>query len=155
MSEHRRSWSAFRTPLAIFLIVMAPINALMIFVLTIRAMWWTKLTAAIVVAISIRTLFRGYVTRLTIDADGVRLRKLLRTIFLPWDRIKHIAKYAPGGGVGGAEYVFVTSRDEPPEYKWEVDESTVQVQAHPGLLEAIESAAPNEVKPKTNTPTPQ
>lgn len=121
---------------------MAPINALMVFVLMIRALWWTKLTAAAVIAITLYTLYRGYVTRMTIDADGVRLRRLGHTIHLPWSRIKHIGTYTPGGGVGGAEYVFVTTRDEEPTYKWEIDDTTIQVQAHPGLLDALSKAMP-------------
>ncbi|MCB9858245.1 MAG: PH domain-containing protein [Phycisphaerales bacterium] len=119
---------------------MAPINALMVFVLTIRALWWTKMTAAAVIAITLYTFVRGYVTRMTIDADGVRLHRLRRTIHLPWAQVKRIGTYAPGGGVGGAEYVFVTTRDDEPQYKWEIDQTTIQVQAHPGLIDALRAA---------------
>lgn len=134
--------------MAIFLIVNVPINALMVFVLTIRALWWMKLTAAAVVAISLYTLYRGYVTRLTIDSDGVRLRRIGGTIHLPWNRIQRIGMYAPGGGVGAAEYVYVTTRSEPPTYKWEIDETTIQVQGHPGLLDAIEAAKRDAQPPR-------
>lgn len=130
----------------IFLIVNAPINALMVFILSIRAMWWTKLTAGIVIAVSLYALVRGYVTRLTIDADGVRLRRLTGAILLPWNRIRRIGVYSPGGGVGGAEYVFVTTKDQPPEYKWDIDGSTIQVQAHPGLVDALKQAMPKSVQ---------
>jgi hypothetical protein len=121
----------------VFIAVMLPINILMGFLLATRAMWWTKLTAAAVILITLYTFVRGYLTRLTMDADGVYLRRPGRDILLPWDQIRHIGEYAPGGGVGGAEYVYVTKQDTPPTYKWEIDESTIQIQAHPGLLDAL------------------
>ncbi len=119
---------------------MLPINILMGFLLATRAMWWTKLTAAAVILITLYTFFRGYLTRLTMDADGVRLSRPGRNILLPWDQIRHIGEYAPGGGVGGAEYVYVTTRESPPTYKWEIDQTTIQTQAHPGLLDALNKA---------------
>ena len=121
---------------------MLPINVLMVFLLTTRTMWWTKLTAAAVFLITFYTFVRGYMTRLTIDADGVRLRRPWRSIRLSWDQIRHIGVYAPGGGVGGAEYVYITTREDPPIYQWDIDESTIQVQAHPGLLDVLNDAKP-------------
>lgn len=119
---------------------MLPINILMGFLLATRTMWWTKLTAAAVILITLYTFFRGYLTRLTMDAAGVRLSRPGRVILLPWNQIRRIGEYAPGGGVGGAEYIYITTREKPPTYKWEIDDTTIQTQAHPGLLDALNKA---------------
>jgi hypothetical protein len=134
----RRSWPFFNTPLRLFLAVVAPVCALMLPLALVAPRGWMRATAAAVVLCSTYGAVRGYFCRLTIDVRGVTWRGLWRTIRLPWEQVRRIDRYAPG--VGGAEYVYVTTRDEPPAGRWDVDESTIQMQDRPGLLDALRSA---------------
>lgn len=133
------SWPYLRTPIRIYLIVMLPICALQGFLLINPTPLWMKATAALVVLLTVHGFVRGYVRRLVLTAEGARLVTLTRTIALPWDRIKQYGVYIPGGGLGAVEYVYLTTHDRPPDGKWEIDESTVQIQARDGLLESVEA----------------
>lgn len=119
---------------------MVPINALMTFLIVSRSPAWVAVTASVVLLLSAHAFVRGYVTRLSIDNDGIRLRRLTGSIFISWIDIREIGEYAPGGGVGGTEYVYVTTRSCPPKGKWDVDEKTIQVQSRAGILEALNDA---------------
>ncbi len=119
---------------------MGPINVLMVFLIATPSPIWMKISAAAVVGLTLYALMRGYLTRLTIEPAGVCLRRGARTILLKWSDIQAIDEYAPTGGVGGVTYVYVTTRDRPPAGRWEIDDTTIQVQARPGLLEALRAA---------------
>lgn len=134
----RTSWPYLRTPLRIYLVVMLPICALQGFLLINPTPLWMKATAALVVLLTVQGLIRGYVRRLVLSPEGARFVTLTRTIVLPWDRIKMYGVYIPGGGLGAVEYFYLTTHDRPPDGKWEIDKSTIQIQARDGLVETVE-----------------
>lgn len=138
-STLRTSRPYLRTPLRIYLIVMLPICVLQGFLLINTTPLWMKATAALVVLLTIHGFIRGYVRRLVLSQEGARFVTLTRTIALPWDRIKKYGVYIPGGGLGAVEYFYLTTHDRPPDGKWEVDESTIQIQARDGLIETVEA----------------
>jgi len=128
-----------RTPISVFLLVMLPINGLMVFLLAANTPTWMKITAGIVVMWTLLALAQGYLRRLIVDRRGVRLRGLFRSIEIPWIAVKKLDVYIPGGGLGATEYLYVTTKSEPPMGKWDVDDETIQVQDRPGLLEAVKA----------------
>lgn len=142
-----QSWSYLKTPLAVFLVVMTPINGLMAFLILVGTPLWMKITSSCVILLSVVTLLRGYLRRLTIDERGLTLSgPFQRTIVIPWTAVRKLGIYVPGGGVGGTPYFFATRRDEVPAGKWDIDSETIQVQDREGLLEAL-LAAQKESKP--------
>jgi hypothetical protein len=144
---HRRSWSYLRAPLAIYLVVMVPICAMQIVLICAGTPTWMKASAAVVVALTIAGLLRGYVQRLKLTSEAACLASLTRTIRIPWSRVNKTGVYIPGGGLGATEYVYITTCDRPPAGKWEIDEQTIQVQARPGLIEAIEECRARAAQP--------
>jgi len=139
-STYRRSWPFLRTPIAVYLIVMVPICGLQVILLLARVPAWMKISAGIVVAMTLVGFVRGYVRRLKLSEEGARLTSPLRTIEISWSDVKHIGVYIPGGGLGATEYLYITAADRPPTYKWEIDDHTIQIQNRPGLLEAVNAA---------------
>jgi hypothetical protein len=120
------------------LLVIVPICLLEGILLVSDSPAWMRGSAGLVIAVSVIALARGYLRRLEISPSGVVFRRLVGRIEIPWQRVRSAGKYRPGGGVGGREYVYVSSRDGPPLGKWDIDAETVQAQDRPGLWEAIE-----------------
>ncbi len=116
---------------------MLPINGLQIFLLVANTPTWIKITASLVVLWTMLALAQGYVRRLIVDRQGVRLRGLFRSIEIPWAQVARVGSYIPGGGLGATEYAYVTTKSEPPMGKWDLDDETIQVQDRPGLLDAV------------------
>ena len=123
-----------------YLLVMGPICGLMVFLLANDTKPWMKWSAAVVLFFSLFGFFKGYLRRLQLSERGARLVRPFGTIDIPWPQAKRVGAYIPGGGVGAVEYIYITTRDEPPAGKWDIDRETIQVQGRPGLLEAIEKA---------------
>lgn len=130
-------WPYLKTPLRIYLAVMLPINALMLFLLATRTPVWTRATAALVIAGSLFGWCRGYLRRLVLTPQAALFKSLTRTIRIDWADVTHTGVYVPGGGVGATEYFFITCRDSPPAGKWDIGDDVVQVQNRPGLTEAV------------------
>ena len=118
---------------------MLPINGLQIFLLFANTPTWIKVTAALVVLWTLLGLAQGYLRRLIVDRQGVRLRGPFRNIEIPWSQVGRVGAYIPGGGLGATEYAYVTTKSEPPMGKWDLDDETIQVQDRPGLLEAVQA----------------
>jgi len=118
---------------------MLPINGFQVFLLIANTPRWIKITAAAVILWTLLALAQGYLRRLIVDRRRVRLRGLFRGIEIPWTAVSNMGVYIPGGGLGATEYLFVTTRAEPPAGKWDVDEHTIQVQDRPGLFEALKA----------------
>lgn len=135
-----RSWPYLRTPLSIFLMVMLPINGLQVFLLVANTSRWMKVTAGLVILWTLYGLAQGYLRRLIVDSHGVRLRGLFRSIEIPWNAVANIDVYIPGGGLGATPYLYITTRHEPPQGKWDIDDETIQVQDRAGLLDILKSA---------------
>lgn len=119
---------------------MLPINGLQAFLMIANTPTWIKVTAGIVVAWTMLALAQGYLRRLIVDRRGVRLRGLFRSIEIPWNAVSKIDVYIPGGGLGATPYLYITTRHEPPQGKWDIDDETIQVQDRPGLMGAIRAA---------------
>lgn len=142
-----QSWSFLKTPLAVYLVVMTPINGLMAFLIAVGTPPWMKITSACVILFTLLTLLRGYLRRLTVDGEGLTLKgPIHRGISIPWESVRGLGVYVPGGGVGGTPYLFATRRDSAPAGKWDIDSETIQIQDREGLLEAL-LAAQKESKP--------
>ncbi|MFQ5500828.1 MAG: hypothetical protein ACE5EQ_00825 [Phycisphaerae bacterium] len=141
-----RSWSYLKTPWPVFLIVMAPINGLMVALILGKTPIWMSTSAGIVLALTILVAFRGYVRRLVLTSRGPRMIRLTGSIEIPWSQVRRVGVYAPGGGIGGNEYVYITTRDTPPMGKWDIDDQTFQLQDRPGLIEAIEASKRQNVE---------
>ena len=136
-SPHRRSWPCLRTPLSIYLIVMAPICGLMLFLMLTNTKSWMKWSAGVVLILTVVNLFKGYVRRLILTERSAKLVRAFASIEIPWSRVRGVGSYVPGGGVGATEYVYISTRETPPAGKWDIDRDTLQVQNQPGLIEAI------------------
>lgn len=118
---------------------MLPINGLQVFLLIANTPAWIKITAAMVVLWTLYGLAQGYARRLIVDRQGLRLRGLFQSIEIPWNAVARIGVYMPGGGLGATEYFYATTKSEPPQGKWDLDGDTIQIQDHPGLLEAVQA----------------
>lgn len=116
---------------------MLPINGLQVFLIVANTPTWIKVTASLVVLWTMLALAQGYVRRLIVDRQGVRLRGLFRSIEIPWAQVARVGSYIPGGGLGATEYAYITTKPEPPLGKWDLDDETIQVQDRPELLDAI------------------
>lgn len=125
--------------MAIFLVVMLPINALMVTLLFVPALMWMKISAGVLIALSCLGFFKNYVRRLIVSEQGVRFVRLGGSIEITWPQIRRIDRYIPGGGVGATSYVYITTHDREPEGRWESDADTIQLQDRPGLVEAIKA----------------
>jgi hypothetical protein len=136
-THHRRTWPFLATPLAIYLTVMVPVCGLELFLIVARAPAWMRWSAGAVVFFTIVGLIRGYVRRLVLSPRGASLRGLVQSIEIDWTRVRRVGTYTPGGGLGGAKYAYITTRDTEPLGKWDIDRETIQVQDRPGLMEAI------------------
>lgn len=135
---HRASWPYLRAPLRIYLSVMGPICVLQCFLIATQTPAWIKISAGLVIALTVLGLLRGYARRLLLSPQGATLRGLTRSIAIPWSRVRRTGKYIPGGGLGATEYAYITTHDRLPQGKWEIDADTLQVQWSEGLLDAIE-----------------
>ncbi|MFO0974082.1 MAG: PH domain-containing protein [Phycisphaerae bacterium] len=133
-----RGWPFFSTPLRHFLAVVGPIALLMGPLAWVAPRGWMRVSAGAVLAYSVYALLRGYCCRLTIDDRGLHYRGLMRRVAIPWARVRRIARYATGPA--GAAYVYVTTRDDVPAGRWEIDNETIQLQDRAGLVEALEGA---------------
>ena len=125
---------------------MLPINGLQVFLLLANTPRWIKITAALVLLWTLLAWAQGYARRLIVDRKRVRLRGLFRTIEIPWSAVSMMDVYIPGGGLGATEYLYVTTRKEPPMGKWDLDENTIQVQDRPGLLDALRTYQAHQEK---------
>lgn len=134
----RRNWPFLRTPLAVYLVVMGPIAGLMLFLFFNVALTWMRWSAAAVLALTAFGFLKGYVRKLVLTDQSARMVRLFSNIEIPWSRIRRVGIYVPGGGVGTTEYVYLTTHEDPPAGKWEIDADTIQLQNRPELLETIE-----------------
>jgi len=116
-----------------------PICGLQAFLICVNTPVWMKLASGGVLLLTLVFLARGYLRRLVVDSRGARLRGMLRSIDLPWERVRRVGSYTPGGGLGATTYVYITTRDEPPMGKWDIDAETIQVQERPGMLAMVEA----------------
>lgn len=133
----KRTWPFLNTPLAVYLIVMLPINGLMAVVAASPHRDWIRLSAGVVIALSGYSFLRGYVRRLRIDAEGATFITLGSRQTIAWRDVRRIDCYVPSGGINGPKYVYVTSHERAPLGKWEIDSRMFQVQDRPGLLDAL------------------
>ncbi len=131
----RRSWPYFSTPLKYFLWVLVPVCALMGPLAILASRWGLRASAAVVLGCSVYALVRGYFCRVTMDGDGVGYRSPWRRVRIGWGDVRGIERYSVG--VGGASYVYVSRRAEPPAGRWEIDGDTIQLQDRPGLVETL------------------
>lgn len=136
----RHGWPFLSAPPAMYWAVMAPICALEIFLIASRSPLWMRGSAGAVLVVSAIAFARGYLRRLIVDGTGARFRRLLGEVRIPWERVRGVGRYVPGGGLGSTSYVYITSRDEPPAGAWDIDDRTIQIQDRPGALEAIQAA---------------
>jgi hypothetical protein len=120
--------------------VMAPICALEAFLLVTNCPNWMRVSAGAVVMLTVLGFVRGYVRRLVIEEVGVRFKRLGGDLFIAWADVRRVGVYVPGGGVGATEYVYVTTRELPPQGKWDIDDHTIQIQNQARVLEAMEAA---------------
>lgn len=128
---------------------MLPINGLQVFLIVANTPTWIKVTAALVVLWTMLALAQGYVRRLIVDRQGVRLRGLFRSIEIPWTQVTRVGSYIPGGGLGATEYAYITTKPEPPMGKWDLDDETIQVQDRPGLLDEVQAYQATQVNTAT------
>ncbi len=119
---------------------MGPICGLMVFLVATDTPDWMKWSAGAVVLFTVAALWRGYGRRLVLTPAGASLVRLVGSLEIPWERVRRVGVYIPGGGVGATEYVFITTRATAPDGKWDLDGETIQLQNRPGLIEAIEAA---------------
>jgi hypothetical protein len=124
----------------IYLIVMAPICALQLFLLVNDSPVWIRWSAGAVVTLSIVGFLRGYLRRLVIDQIGATWITPVGRNQIPWQRVKRVAIYLPGGGLGATRYVYISTQDAEPPGRWVQDSETIQLQERDGLLGAIEAA---------------
>lgn len=106
-----------------------------------------KLSSALVIALSLGSFVRGYWRRLSIRSEGVTFRLLFGKVEIPWEDVKAVGVYSPGGGKGGSEYVYISRRERQPGGTWEIDDDTIQLQNREGLLSEI-LAAQEKSKPE-------
>lgn len=99
-------------------------------------------TSGVVLALTLHNLIRGYMRRIVVTSQGVAFKGVIFRRILPWERVRRIGVYVPGGGVGVSDYLYVTTKDTAPAGKWDQDAETIQVQNRPGLLEMIEQMRP-------------
>ena len=133
-------WAFFSTPLRAFLAVMLPIAMLMGLLAAAPAVPTAiRLTAAAVIAVSLRALWRGYLHRLEAGAEGVAYRAPLGRICIPWSQIRRIGRYTPPDRNRLTQYVYITRLDHPPADRHTIDADTLQIQDRPGLLEALQA----------------
>lgn len=130
-----QSWPYFNTPLRVCLVVVGPILLLMGPLAFVAPRGWMRASAGVVLACSAYAVVRGYACRLCIDTEGASFVAPWRKTRMAWGEIRRVERYTPG--VGGAAYVYLTSRETPPGGKWDVGPDCIQVQDRPGLLEAI------------------
>lgn len=139
------SWPFFSTPLRYFAAVFGPIALLMAPATALAPRGWMQASAALVLAISLYALMRGYFCRVRADALGVHYRSITRRYSLAWPQVRRVGRY--DSGPGGAAYVFVTRHDTPPQGRWDIDGDTIQLQDRAGLLDALDkrwNAAKND-----------
>ncbi len=136
-APYRRSWPFFRTPIGVFLMVMAPIGGMMSVIIVADTPSWMTWSAGVVLAITLLTLYQGYVRRLILSDGGARFVSAWRAVEIDWSEVRGVGAYIPGGGLGATQYVYITKRESPPTGKWDRDRDTIQVQSQPGLIEAI------------------
>ena len=136
----RRSWAYLAAPLSTYVIVMAPICALQAFLLMFPTPGWMRGSAAVVLLVTIMSFLRGYVRRVVVTPEGVEFRRLGRRVVIPWSAVRAVGVYIPGGGLGSTDYAYVTTRDEPPGGKWDIDPQTIQLQNRHGLLNELRAA---------------
>lgn len=147
------TWPYFRTPLAVYLVVMLPIGTLMTFLLTVSGTpMWMKITSAAVLAVSLLGLLHGYYRRMILRTSGASFVQLSRRIEIEWPEVGRFGVYAPGGHASGPRYIFITRHAQRPAGAWEIDESTIQIQYRDGVLESIRSALGPEAAVKEDKP---
>jgi len=120
---------------------MIPITTLMLALSVLGGMPRAiRCSAAVVVIVSIYAFWRGYLHRLEIDDQSVRYRTLTRTIEIPWSAIRQIDRYIPPDRNPTTQYVYITRNDSHPPDRFTLDETTVQIQDRPDLLESLHTA---------------
>jgi hypothetical protein len=131
---------------------MAPVCVLMGFLVALPQLMWVRLSAALVIGLSLYGLLRGYVRRAALDESGVSFKSLGASLRMPWNEVRRVDTYIPSGGVNGARYVFITRHDRPPRSRDEIDADTFQLQDRPGLLDALRHAWHVAAPTTRNTP---
>lgn len=137
MHHLTRSYPFVNTPISLYLAVMAPICLLMGALAAAPHQVWIRISAAMVIIISAAGFARGFLRRAIVDEQGLTFRRMGAPIVLQWRNIKRIDVYSPTGSLNGPKYVFASDRDSPPAGVWQIDESTIQLQDRPGLLDEL------------------
>src|SRR5215510_3973885 len=84
----RVSWPFLSTPISIYLLVMAPICALEVFLIATRCPLWMQGSATAVLLLSLMGLARGYLRRLVLTDRSAALVSLTRRIEIPWSKVR-------------------------------------------------------------------
>ena len=113
---------------------MLPICALEIFLLLNKFPAWMKISSGIVVVLTAYGYIRGYARRLILTSAYAEMRGLFFRARLPWEKVRRVGTYLPGGGLGSTEYFFITANDDAPRGPWQIEKQMFQVQAQDGLL---------------------
>jgi len=135
--DGRASWPYLATPISIYLLVMLPICGFEAFLLLADCPNWMRISAGMVVLLTIHGFLRGYARRLVLSPHAARFHGPLGHFEIPWAEVRRIDVYIPGGGLGVTSYLYITTRSTPPEGKWDIGPEVIQVQNRPGLLEAV------------------
>jgi hypothetical protein len=132
-------WPFFSTPLRVFAGVLGPIAGMMLLLAVLPGVPTAiRLTAGMVVGVSLYGFYRGYAHRVEVTPEGVCYRRPGRRVRLSWEEVRHVGRYVPIDRNRSSAYVYVTRLDAPPVDWREVDENTIQLQDRPGLLETLE-----------------
>lgn len=134
----RDVWSYFSTPLRVFLGVVGPIAGMMGLLAAAPGVpGWMRVSAGVVVAVTLYGLIRGYGRRVVATPQGLCFQSPRRRIQLTWPEIRGIASYVPLDRNLKTRYVYATRLDTSPIDWREIDENTIQLQDRPGLLDAL------------------
>lgn len=136
----RRVWPFFSTPFRVFGGVIGPIAGMMGLLAAMpRVPGMIRLTAGLVLAVSVYALYRGYGRRIIATGDSISFRSLTRAVSIPWTHVQRMGRYVPLDRNLQTQYVYITRRTEPPVDWREIDADTIQLQDRPGLLEELET----------------
>lgn len=138
-SQVLRSWPFFSTPPATFVAVMGPLTVMMALLAVFSGIpGWIRVSAAVIVLVTLGTFYRGYLCRIQATPTHVRYRTPLGGWSIPWPEVRHIGGYVPIDRNLQTGYVYITRRAEPPADRREIDADTLQLQDRPGLVEELQ-----------------
>jgi len=141
LAVHSRTvWPFFSTPLRVFLAVMGPVMLIMIAAAILPGMTrGIRISAAMVAAVSLYALHRGYRHRIEVTREAITYRSPARRFTIAWRDVRLIGRYTPPDRNSTSQYVYITRLDRPPVERRQIDENTIQLQDRPGLLETLQS----------------